>query len=85
MKKTKEKIIDWLAEHNTAYEDFCRAFHLKDDNEVSKCSLNNLIGWISDHEYLTLDFISFYFDISPEGCEDLSKEQICELLDSIEE
>lgn len=48
-----EEVMDWLREHDQAYQDFLTHFHA-DENSV--IDLDSILGWISDHDTLTQDF-----------------------------
>lgn len=55
----KEDIIDWLSEHDQAFEDAKSHFNSEDLSEVDE---DSLMDWIQDHDQLSKDFDSF-FDI----------------------
>ena len=48
-----EEIMDWLREHDQAYQDFLTHFHA-DENSV--IDLDSIFGWISEHDTLAQDF-----------------------------
>lgn len=48
-----EEVMDWLKEHDQAYQDFLTHFNA-DENSV--IDLDSIIGWISEHDTLTQDF-----------------------------
>lgn len=48
-----EEVMDWLREHDQAYQDFLTHFHA-DENSV--IDLDSIIGWISEHDTLSQDF-----------------------------
>lgn len=70
------EIVDWLWEHETAFEDACRFFGVPEDNEEffsQYASEDELISWISDHPTLYNDFIehfSYYKNI--EECDSIN-------------
>ena len=59
-------IVNWLWEHEVAFKDAVKAFGLKaDENEeysFKGVSVDELVGWISEHKQLSSDF----FDTFPE-------------------
>lgn len=60
----KDEIINWLSDHDQAYEDAMRYFKVKDLRQVSG---DELEGWISDHDQLLDDYCD-YFGLN---CEDI--------------
>lgn len=57
-----EDILDWLSDHETAWEDMLVRFKIKDEKDLSKLAKDDLLDWIWDHDQLTEDFCT-YFDI----------------------
>lgn len=53
-----QDILDWLDEHNTAYEDAEYAFGDVPLKDVPK---DELISWIQEHDQLYDDFINFFY------------------------
>lgn len=49
----EDPIIDWLSEHEQAWEDFTHHFA---DKDIESLSEDEIIGWISDHDTLYRDF-----------------------------
>ena len=60
---SKNELIDWLSEHETAYDDAQRFFGEK---ELAKVPADELISWIYDHNQLCVDFIE-HFDTNSES------------------
>ena len=48
-----EETMEWLQEHDQAYEDFKDHFNVTDDQVVD---LDSIFGWISEHDTLAQDF-----------------------------
>ena len=70
-----DNIVNWIAEHPQAYEDFNLFFEGKGES----LTLDDVIGWISDHDMLYEDFCARF----PEYCEDI--EACSNITSSIEE
>lgn len=56
---TQNEVLDWLSEHDIAYEDAEMFFDTKALEEVDK---DDLISWIADHNQLYNDFKMFFKD-----------------------
>lgn len=56
---TLEEVLEWLSEHDTAYEDVQMYFNTKDLEELDK---EEIISWIADYNQLYDDFKSFFKD-----------------------
>ena len=56
---TIEEVVDWLSEHDTAYEDAQMYFSTNDLEELDK---EEIISWISNHDQLYDDFKIFFKD-----------------------
>lgn len=56
---TLREVVDWLSEHDTAYEDCQMYFNTKDLEELDK---EGIISWIADHNQLYDDFKLFFED-----------------------
>lgn len=57
----KEDIIDWLSNHDQAWEDACEYFESEDLEEVD---LDDLLDWIDEHDQLhddLVDYLGSYF------------------------
>jgi len=56
------EVLSWISEHNQAWEDFCNAFELdeqekEDVSEASKfVDVEDVLDWISEHETLQEDY-----------------------------
>lgn len=57
----ENKIIEWLGDHEQAWEDFTADFSEYDINQLSD---DEIIGWIYEHELLFEDFCSMFPDIA---------------------
>lgn len=60
---SKNELIDWLSEHETAYDDAQRHFGEK---ELIEVPVDELISWIYEHNQLCVDFIE-HFDANSES------------------
>lgn len=60
---SKDELIGWLSEHETAYDDAQRFFGEK---ELMKVPVDELITWIYEHNQLYVDFIE-RFDTNSES------------------
>lgn len=49
--------VDWLSQHDQAYEDAVRFFGTDDLNSVP---VEELEGWISEHDQLWNDYVSYF-------------------------
>ena len=64
----KRELIDWLGDHDQAFEDMCDFFHIDVDDEyceeeLAHYQLSDLLNWISDHEQLYDDMLD-HFNLS---------------------
>ena len=57
----ENKIIEWLGDHEQAWEDFTADFSEYDINQLSD---DEIIGWIYEHELLFEDFCNKFPDIA---------------------
>lgn len=65
----KRELIDWLGDHDQAFEDICNFFHIDSDDEyceeeLAHYQLSDLLDWISDHEQLYDDMLG-HFGLGP--------------------
>ena len=79
-KLNKQEVLDWISEHDLAWEDFVNYF--EDIYQSSaEVLMDEIMGWISDHDDLAEDFenkfgVSVYADVY----DDFSEEEIEEHL-----
>lgn len=65
---TKDDIIDWLSEHDQAWEDACDWFGSADLSEID---YDDIISWIFDHDMLSDDLMRhFGKEYFTEGCKE---------------
>ena len=80
---TKEQIVDWLSEHDQAFDDAKSHFKKSNLNKVDK---DDILDWISEHYTLTSDFENFFncsIDESlNEGVSDINKKEIFNYLNT---
>ena len=53
-------ILDWLAEHDQAWTDYCEHFGLSEEGEGHYITPDDTVGWISEHDLLYSDFLNRY-------------------------
>ena len=79
-KLNKEEILDWLSEHEIAWEDFINYF--EDIYQSSaEVPMDEILGWISEHDTLAEDFENrFGISVNADVYDDFSEEEIEEHL-----
>lgn len=81
----KDDFIEWLAEHETALDDFCSYFELDLDDEdfCDKVDLEEAISWLQDHETLSTDFLTHFAYMDADDVARMTHESICDKIDEL--
>lgn len=76
-------VLDWLREHDMAWDDYCNHFHLNIaiDIEDIPISIFDTMNWIGEHDTLYNDWLE-YFEYDNDTIENLDYEDI--IIDDIE-
>lgn len=79
-KLNKQEVLDWISEHEIAWEDFVNYF--EDIYQSSaEVPMDEIVGWISDHDDLAEDFENkFGISVNADVYDDFSEEEIEEHL-----
>ena len=82
---TKDDFIEWLAEHETAFEDFCSYFDLDidDENFSDNIDLDETIYWLTDHETLSEDFVTHFAYMDADDVAHMTHESICDKIEEL--
>lgn len=78
----KQEVLDWLSEHELAWEDFVNYF---EDvyQPITKVPMDEILGWISEHNDLAEDFENnFGISVNADIYDDFSEEELEEKLQS---
>lgn len=72
-KLNKQEVLDWISEHELAWEDF-RNYFVDIYQSSAEVPIDEILGWISDHDDLAEDFenkfgISVNADVYDDDCD----------------
>lgn len=82
---SKDDFIEWLSEHENAFDDFCNYFDLDVDDEdfSDKIDLEEAISWLQDHETLSEDFLTHFAYMDADDVAHMTHESICDRIDKL--